>query len=405
MSSWRLPLFAECSRRGARRGLLLAWLLVGGSYVGHAQQLLDFQYVDSLSRTLLDQQRWAALDSVGRVALRLGTDYPALRRRLGAGALATDHPAAALRYYGGALHQNPLDTAARVGVATAYRAFNQPGPAALLARPLPDSARRALGLAGYQAITRVEFESTVLQTAERQRGTVVFWRLGVSSRLSPRLSLTQNISYYGQDVELPRFGSPGVVEAHRISQGQYHALLTAQLAPRWQAKAGYDFISKDLGSNELGYLALAYARPVWTAQVGLYAGTITDTTRVQADLRLAVYPLGNLRLYGFGRGSVVRSSGRSYPNALLGAGGRLQPWLWAEAWGGVGVVPVLAEADGTYLYNLLDPLCRRAAASLLILGPRHFSLRLVYGAEQRRIPTIGLDYTLHSFSATLAWSW
>ena len=68
-------------------------------------------------------------------------------------------------------------------------------------------------------------------------------------------------------------------------------------------------------------------------------------------------------------------------------------------------MPVLAEADGTYIYNLLDPLGRRAAASLLILGPQRLRGRLVYSAEQRRITDLNMPYTLHSYSAALAWFW
>ncbi len=385
----------------------LSWLLLSLLLLvrlpAQAQQLLNYQYVDSLTQTLVTQQRWHTLDSVGRAALAQGSDYPALRRRLGMGALATDHPAAALRYYGPALRENPLDDDARVGLASAYVALNQTASAALVAGALPAAARHALGLPQGRALAMLEFESSVQVTTERRRGTGTYQRLGVSSRLGSRLSLLQNFSYYGQTVELPAV--IGSLETHRINQGQYHALLTAQLAPRWQVKAGYDFITKDLGSNHLGYLALAYARPVWVAQVGGYAGVVTDTTRVQADLRLTVYPLGNLRLYGFGRGSVVRSGGQNYQNMLLGAGGRLRPWLWAEAWGSAGTVPVLAEADGTYVYNLLDPLGRRAAASLLILAPSRLRLRLVYSAEQRHIAHIDIPYTLHSYSAALAWIW
>ena len=384
--------------------LCFVLLILFVSIPAQAQRLLDFQYTDSLTQTLLTQQRWRALDSVGRAALAQGADYPALRRRLGAGALATGHPAAALRYYGPALHENPLDEDARVGLASAYLALNQVGPAALLAGALAPETRRALGLPQGRAVAQLEAESLVQATTEHRRGTGTYQRLGVGSRLGARLSLLQSISYFNQTVELPTFGSPGV-ENHRIGQGQYQALLMGQLAPRWQVKAGYDYITKDLGSNHLGYLALAYARPVWVAQAGGYAGVVTDTARVQLDLRLTVYPLGNLRLYGFGRGSVVRSAGRSYPNGLLGAGGRLRPWLWAEAWGSAGTVPILAEADGTYVYNLLDPLGRRAAASLLILAPRRLRLRLTYSAEQRHILLINSIYTLHSYSATLAWNW
>ena len=387
------------------RYFLALLVLVSTILPTRAQQLLNYQYVDSLTQALLAQQRYHALDSVGRAALALGSDYPALRRRLGAGALATDHPAAALRYYGPALHENPLDDDARAGLASAYLALNQTGAAALLAGALPPEIRRALGLPHAQAVAQLEVESSVQTTTERRRGNGFYQRLGVSSRLGARLSLLQNLSYYGQTVELPTFRSPGAVEGYHISQGQYQALLTAQLAPRWQAKAGYDYLTRYLGSNYLGYLALAYARPVWVAQVGGYAGVVTDTARTQLDLRLTVYPLGNLRLYGFGRGSVVRSAGRSYPNGLLGAGGRVRPWLWAEAWGSAGTVPVLAEADGTYVYNLLDPLGRRATASLLILAPRHLRLRLTYSAEQRHITLINSLYILHSYSAALAWNW
>ena len=389
----------------AWRLALLGWLLVASASRVCAQQLLDYQYVDSLSQALLEQQRWRALDSVGQAAIAQGSDYPALRRRLGAGALATGRLAAALRYYGPAFEQNLLDDEARAGLAATYLAFNQPGPAALLAGALPAETSRALGLPTPRAVTQLEIEGNTLQTSERRRGAGTYGRLSVSSRLSPCLSFSQDVSYYHQTVELPRFGFPGGIEEHAINQGQYHALLTGQLAPRWQAKVGYDFITRDLGSNHLGYVALAYARPVWTVQAGIYAGMVTDTARTQADLRLTVYPLGNLRLYGFGRGSLVRSVGRTYPNALLGAGGRLRPWLWAEVWGSVGAVPVLAEADGTYVYNLLDPLGRRATASLLILGPQRLRLRLVYGAEQRRITLINTTYSLSSFSAVLAWIW
>ena len=397
---------------GSREVPTLGWLkarllalLLSIILPAQAQQILDFQKVDTLTQALLTQQRWRALDSVGCAALAQGTDYPALRRRLGAGALATNHPAAALRYYGSALHENPLDEDARAGLASAYLALNQPGPAALLAKDLPEATRRALGLPQRRALTLVELETSTQLTGQRGRGTGTFTRLGIGSRLGPRLGLTQNFSYYGQRVELPDFRMPGGVENHRISQGQYHALLAVQLAPRWQAKVGYDFITKDLGANHLGYLALAYARPVWTVQAGVYAGLVTDTTRVQADVRLTVYPLGNLNLYGFGRGSVVHSGGQNRPNGLLGAGARLRPWLWAEAWGSAGTVPILAESDGTYVYNLLDPLGHRAAASLIILGPQRLRLRLVYGAEQRHITQINSTYTLHTLSAALAWIW
>ncbi len=403
----------RAGQRGVARlwgGLLVLALLLLIIPRAHAQQA-GFQALDSLTQALAGQYRWAALDSVGRAALRLGTDYPALRRRLGAAALARERPAAAIDHYGRALRENPLDSAARYGLALAYLGLNQIGPAALVARGLPAGQRRARHLNGFQLLAQVELEANGQHPDTPHRGDAGFLRLGLGSRLSPHLSLNQNLSYFGQTVELPDPTRPGGNGGqYPIRQRQYHALLGVQLAPRWRALLGYHFLHSDFGRlqtapGQLGYAALAYARPYWTVQAGLFAGTITDTARLQADLRLTGYPLGSLRLYGFGRASVVHSGGRDFPNGVLGVGGRLGPRLWLEAYGGLGQVPVLAELDGTYVYNLLDPLRRRAGASLLILLPKQCVLRLGYGTEQRRDAVDGRTYGLNSLTTALAWTW
>ena len=391
--------------------LLLVLLLWTAAGAVRAQRLRDFADADSLTLALHTRCRWAALDSVGRAMLRRGTDYPALRRRLGQAALATNRPAEALRHYGRALRENPLDSAARYGLVLAYLGLNQPAPAVLLARELTAVQRQALHLNSAEPLTQVELEAGGQHSDFERRGNAGFVRLGASSRLSARLSLTLNASYFGQTVELPGPPQTGGNEPYPIRQGQYHALLGVQLAPRWRALLGYDYIHSDFGrltpaAGRLGYAALAHARPYWTAQVGVFAGTLTDSVRVQPDLRLAVYPLGSLRLYGFGRASVVCSGRRRYPNAVLGAGGRLRPRLWLEAYGGLGPVPVLAELDGTYVYNQLDPLRRRAGASLLILLPQHLSWRLSGGAEQRRdaVKNVRL-FNVYSLATAFAWTW
>ncbi|WP_190927995.1 bacterial transcriptional activator domain-containing protein [Hymenobacter armeniacus] len=396
--------------RGWQRLALLLLSYWGGSLLSaQAQQLPDFNRLDSLTQALAAQYRWAALDSVGTAALRAGADYPALRRRLGQAALAREKPALALRHYGRALRENPLDTTARYGLALAYLDLNQSGAAARLAGRLPDSLRRPLHLMPFQAVTQVEAEAGGQYSRTVHRGDAGFFRLDVSSRLGSCLSLNQNVSYFGQTVELPDRRRPGGM-LYPLRQVQYHALLAGQLAPRWRVLLGYNHLNSDLGllvnrADNLGYASVAYARPYWTAQVGVYAGTLTDTARVQTDLRLAVYPFGNLRLYAYGRASVLRSNGRSYPHGVLGGGGRLHRHVWLEAYAGLGLTPVLAELDGTYVYNLLDPVRERGGANLLILLSRPLALRLSYGAEHRRDSVDGRYYSLNSLSTAITWTW
>jgi tetratricopeptide (TPR) repeat protein len=408
----RLRVAKQCARgsKSLLLGLATAILLLAAP--ARAQRLLDFQYTDSLTLALQAQQRWAALDSVGEEALRLGVEYPALHRRLGQAKLNLGQTARAIRHYSRALHADPLDSTARYGLVLAHLALNQREQAAFHAPGLTDSLRRQLHLGGFYAVNQAEVEASGQQTSSTHRRDAGFLRLGLGSQLGSRLSLAQSVSFFNQGVQGPPPSGPPRREPPpfiTISQWEYHALLGVQLSARWRAKLSYHYLHSYYGSDfypsYLAYGALSYTRPYWTAQAGLYTGLSTDTVRTQADLRLTVYPLGNLRLYGFGRGSLIFSGGRTYPNTLLGAGARLRPWLWAEAYGSLGLVPVLAEADGTYVFNLFDQMTRRGGVSLHILLPHSLALRLHYIAEQRIDRWDQTDYNLYSLTAALAWTW
>jgi hypothetical protein len=402
----------NAGRSTTRRKILRLYLLLLllAAHPAAAQRLLDFTYSDSLTQGLLEQHRYAALDSVGRQALRLGVDYPALRRRLGLGAQQSDHPARALHHYEQALRENPLDTLARTGIVLAHLALAQREQAAYYAPGMAEGLRRQLHLNAWQPVSQVEAEISGQTTTTRYRGNAGYGRLGLGSRLGPRLHLLQSVSYFGQQVEvLDRTTTRPRSYDYSVRQTEYNGVLSYQLASHWRARLGYHYLHSYFGKSfypgHLGLAALAYSRPYWQAQGSLYAGRLTDTAVAQTSLRLAVYPLGNLRLYGFGQSSVVFSHGRRYGNFQLGLGTQLRPWLWAEAYGSAGAVPVLAEADGTYVYNLLDALRRRAGASFHILLPHSLLLRLHYTAEQRyRYADTG-TYNLYSLTTSLAWTW
>lgn len=402
--------------RVSLRGILLAmamlWLTTAPAA---AQRLQDFAYTDSLTAALFQQHRWPALDSVGRAALRFGTDYPALRRRLGRAAAERGHPATAARHFATALRADPLDTVARQGLVLAHLALGQRDEARLLAAGLTDSLRRSLHLPLHRVVSRVEIEGSGQTTNTTHRNDAGFGRLGLGSQLSARVGLLQAVSYFEQAVEGPpirprrpgeRPPAPTFITIH---QWEYHSLLGLQLAERWRAKLGYHFLNSYYGDDHypshVFYGALSYTRPYYVAQLGAYTGAVTDTTRTQLDAALTVYPLGNLRLYGFGRGSLILSAGRTFPNALLGAGVRLRPWLWAEVFGSTGLVPVLAEADGTYVFNFFDRLQRRGGVSVHILLPHSLALRLHYTAEQRIDRWDLQPYNLYSLTTALTWTW
>ena len=74
---------------------------MAGETAARAQALApDYEATDNLGQAPTGQYRRAALDAVGRAALRLGLNYPTHRRRLSQAALARDRPATAIGHYG-----------------------------------------------------------------------------------------------------------------------------------------------------------------------------------------------------------------------------------------------------------------------------------------------------------------
>ncbi|WP_324675337.1 bacterial transcriptional activator domain-containing protein [Hymenobacter sp. GOD-10R] len=404
-------------------GFLLRCVLVASTVLGlaalplAAQDLRDFPYVDSLSVGLVEQGRWQALDSLGKAAFHVGTDYPALRQRLGYAALQLTRPADAVRHYGRALAANPADEESRTQLALAYLQMNQTSAARFAASTLPDSVRRPLHLVATKMISGLDFDLGFRPAANEWRGVAGYGRLGVSSQLATRLSLEQTLGYYGQTVELPDFkGST----PYAIRQVEYQGLLTLQASLPVQVKLGYHYIdnsfapsNEDFGSrfrkqhyaSHLGYTAVQYSRPAWNVKLGFYAGQITDTTRTQADVLVTLYPLHSLRFYTFGRASVVRSSGRTFPNALIGMGTQVRPGFWLEGFWSPGKVPVLAELDGAYVYNLLDPLKYRLGLNAYWQLTKQWRLRVHYTvARYFQISSPDL-YTQHALTGGLSWTW
>ncbi|GAB3824052.1 tetratricopeptide repeat protein [Hymenobacter jeollabukensis] len=384
------------------------------------RDLSDYAYADSLTAALLARGRWAALDSAGRRALALGLDYPVLRQRLGYAAALRGRPAVAIGQYERARHANAADPLARLGLAYGWLALNQRETAAQLARPLPDSLRRALHLSP-RAMARAEAEVGAQWPSSPDRSAASFVRLGVGSQLGGGWTLWQAASHYAQQVRVavpdpypdPRPGPyPEPVRPRwvPVRQFDYQALLTVPLPLHLQGRLGYHFTGSRFHETRypghLAYAALRYVRPYWQLQAGLYAGRLTDTSRTQTEVQLTILPLGNLRLYGFTRAAFVRSAGRTYPHVLVGAGARLASRLWAEGYAGWGRVPVLADQDGAYVYNLLDPLRRRLGLGLLVPLPGgHWQARLYYGAEARtQIQTLTF-YTQHTLTLAATWTW
>ena len=396
-----LPVFADSLRPALSAGAAYRPL------VPRSTSLLDFAYADSLTQTLWAAGRWTALDSVGRAALAVGTDYPALRQRLGDAALRQERLTTALRHYGRALQANPADEHIRAQLALTHLLLGQRDAATYHARLLPDSVRGPLHLLPRIAVRDLALELGGTDADTRRRSSATFGHLSAASQLTARLVLAQTVAYYGQTVQLPDARSPA--SEFTVRQWEYHALLRAQLAARWQARLGYHYLHNIFGTQRypghLVYAAAVYAHPAWQAHLGLYAGRLTDTARTQLDAQLTWYPRGNLRLYTFGRGTVVRSGGRTYPNALLGLGQRLGPRAWLEGFVGLGRVPVLAEADGQYVYNLLDPLHRRLGLTAYCVLPHQLRLQLRYVLENRFLTPFITSYTQFALTGGLAWTW
>lgn len=438
--------------------LMLTW-----PNIVYAQSPKSLPEVDRLTYALYQQKNWDGLIAEGNKALDQGMDYYYLRVRLGIAYYEKQNYHLAARHFDKALQMNDAEDYVKEYLYFAYLFSGRQADAKVLASRFPPSLQRKTATDQWRFIEGIDlaynytgiadpsildnFTSDVpldrdgAQFIPRQHH---YFFLGLQHHLSPRLSFYHG--YSNLQVSHLRYSQASnetVTENDFPSTlHQYYAAANLLVAKGLTLSGGIHFINSSfetitqvvsgspgrptirsvasrVNNNDLVAFASLYKRFYFiTLGASYYRGTVADFIQNQADLRLILYPFGNLNLYtittasyqnqDFRDGNVIN---RTIIDQQIGV--KASNWLWAEAYGTFGEMDNFFLKDGLVIFNRMDLVKQRLGGRLIFLPAPKWSLTLDYTylnnqSQFIQVPFTGEDfnqkkYQIHSITAISSW--
>lgn len=438
--------------------LMLTW-----PTVVYAQTTRSLPEVERLTYELYQQKNWDGLIAEGNKALNQGMDYYYLRVRLGIAYYEKQNYHLASKHFDKALEMNDAEDYVKEYLYYAYLFSGRQADAKVLASSFPYSLRTKTNTDRWSFVEGIDLaynytgmtETTILDNftsdvpLDRDGAQFIprqhhYFFLGLQHHLSPRLSFYHG--YSNLQVSHLRYiqaSNEAVTESDFPSTlHQYYAAANLLVAKGLTLSGGIHFINSSyetitqvvsgspgrptirsvatrVNNNDLVGFASLYKRfDFITVGASYYRGTVADFIQNQMDVRLILYPIGNLNLYTITTGSYQNQDyrdgnviNRTIIDQQIGA--KVSNWLWAEAYGTFGEMDNFFLKDGLVIFNRMDLVKQRLGGRLIFLPAPKWSLTLDYTymnnqSQFIQVPFTGEDfnqkkYQIHSITAISSW--
>ncbi len=393
---------------------LLKYLLIVTFIFAFGQvkaQVQTFQQADSISYALFQQADWKQLIVFGKQAVNSGFDFPYLRLRLGYASFSTGNFKAAIKEYDAVLRNDSYNQIARYYSYLCYNYLNQQLLASYNAAYIDSAQLKKENIVPYDWIN-AGIESGIKIPRNDSRSKGVYLRLFFSNRLSWKVQLEQAVQFYGQSINNIAHDEDEIREAlnklkSADQQIEYYAKISYAISGNTALLGAYHYLNthfQTVGYNgNIGFAGIKYASTYFDVQGDLNFGYLLDHYLQQYNAGLTFYPLGNLNLYTVSKGAYLRQNGAGqiiYNQAL---GFKLFKNLWSETSATFGNLDNYNEADGLYVYNLIDATKLKLGETAFYLFNKHAQLQVNYTFEKKQDEYHHLNYNQHSVTAGILW--
>jgi hypothetical protein len=370
-----------------------------------AQQEYSFTAVDSQSYALYQQANWKALLSYGKTAIAHNQDFLLLRLRTGYAAFMLANYSEALKHYEAVLAEDKYNSTAHYFIYWSRIHLAQTELAMAEVKYLAKGAIEDKKLKPAD-VTSTEIELSFKQTTAERRENPFYGRIGLGNRFSYALHMQQSVATYQQRINEPLLTAVSHNEKINIRQLEYYNRLLLNIDRHWQLKAAWHYLYTPFNNfkynNHLLLFGLKYHGNYYDLQADAISGKLTDTSLQQYNLRLGVYPLGNLNLYFFST-AMLRQQQKSAFNFKQVLGLKLMKNIWLEGDVTLGEFQNLAENDALYVYNAIDLNKSKAGVTAYILLKGKSMLQLGYTGEKRQLLGKTTTFQQHSITGGLSW--
>jgi len=259
------------------------------------------------------------------------------------------------------------------------------------------------------AFTSIGAEASFKSTNINVRGNTNYQKLQLKNRLGFGIHMHQAVSLFKQSVLLPvTNGGSSVVYANtNIQQTEYYNKLTANLNSKWQVKAAFHGTQTEVNNtvyqNRTILVGLKYFNRYFDIQLDGNFSNMFDSTLSQYNAQIGIYPLGNLKLYGFSTAIVRNRPSGSAFNFRQIIGAQISKKIWLEGNATLGAFQDLLESDALYLYNQLDRNKFKGGVITYITITPKCTIELGYTLEQRELYKSITTFNQHSITGGLSW--
>ncbi len=381
-------------------GMLISTLL-------SAQTNMTFEEVNTKSYSLYEKGNWKELLQFGDNAIGSGQDFILLRLRLGYAAYMLNNFSISIKHYEAVIKEDSYNATAHYYLFLCKKYLNHEALADRHAKYLSEEVLKNENLNAF-ALTDVGLEVSYKQTDIKARENSLYARLDLGTRLGLNIHMVNALGMYNQVVRESKLTAVVNNNNIQVNQKEYYNKTLINVSNKVQLKAIYHFLNTPFNnfvySNHVGGLGLTYFNHYYDISADANIAKLTDSTYYQYNVKLGLYPLGNLNFYSFSTGILRTNSntGTAF-NIKQVIGFKLMKKTWVEVNGTFGEFNNLLENDALYVYNAIDKNTFKAGGTLYVTPTSNLVLTAGYTYEKRELYKTLLPFNQHSITGGLSW--
>jgi len=345
--------------------LILAFLFL--PLLLKSQDNLIFQQVDSVTYQYFIKGQWKELIDLTKKSESQGIESKFLYQRAGYAYFMTSDYFMAREKYENALKFDRMDP---ITLEYLYYCGLNTGleeSARYYARNLDPETLKRLGIVSLKPIDALDMELNYKSNDATTRSDPYYYRVGIKTQLGYRLSLYQSVSYYGQKVD-----------ASRIKQPEYYALIKWSMSPNVQIKGAFHGINTKIGINNypayLGFLGISSQFKRLNLGGNVSVLSLDTATVKQFGIEATVNLPGKSGVYFTSGLNGISESGSSRAVFSQSVGLKCVKNLWVEGNVTLGNLKNYNSLNALYVYNSYDPAVFRTGVTLFYLLNQHITL-------------------------------
>lgn len=371
-----------------------------------AQSNLSYEDVNTKSYALYEKGSWKELLAFGKEAIQANHDFTLLRLRMGYAAFMLNNFSEAIKQYEYVLKNDSYNNTAHYYIWLSRKYLNQAELADAQVKYLSKEIIEQEKLKSF-AFTGIGVEASFKSTDINIRGNTNYEKIQLKNRLKWGLNMHQAVSLFKQSVLLPVTNGGSSIVYTNIQQTEYYNKLIANLNSKWQLKTAFHAtqteVNNNVYQNRTILLGLKYFNHYFDIQLDGNFSKMFDSTLSQYNAQIGIYPLGNLKLYGFSTAILRNRPSGSAFNFRQIIGAQLTKKIWLEGNVTLGPFQDLLENDALYLYNQLDKNLFKGGLITYISVTPKCTVELGYTLEQRELFKTKTTFNQHSITGGLTW--